>query len=66
MGQDNKEKFLVLITEVVTQSVVIEVDATDKEQAREIAMDNYNYNDKLFWQRGKSEIVEFDIQRLPK
>ncbi len=65
MGQDNRNKFLVRVTRVKNEFAVVEVEATDKEQADAIAMYKC-INDDVVWQSGTTDLKTFDIQRLPK
>ena len=63
---NNTNKYIVRVIRTKREFAVIEVEATDIEQAKEIAIDKALDNDFMDWRNEISEVYSNDVQRLPK
>ena len=63
---NNTNKYIVRVIRTKREFAVIEVEATDIEQAKEIAINKALDNDFMDWRNEISEVYSNDVQRLPK
>lgn len=63
---NNTNKYIVRVIRTKREFAVIEVEATDREQAKEIAIDKSLDNDFEDWRNEISEVYSDEVQRLPK
>ena len=63
---NNTNKYIVRVIRTKREFAVIEVEATDIEQAKEIAIDKALDNDFMDWRNGSSEVYSDEVQRLPE
>lgn len=63
---NNKNKYIVRVIRTKRQFAVIEVEATDREQAKEIAIDKSSDDNFEDWRNGFSEVYSDEVQRLPE
>ena len=63
---NNTNKYIVRVIRTKREFAVIEVEATDREQAKEIAIDKSSDDNFEDWRNEISEVYSDEVQRLPK